>query len=92
MTESYADYPTLLGDVRSDRSNKAEDWSVREMLIDLLKRIDGGEKFDAAVVCYRSDQKKDEPYTTFICAGGKPIELWGIVARAQHLLHMQRPL
>lgn len=92
MTDTFGDYsayPVGLGDKRSDKSGNAADWSVREMLIDILRRIDGGENFDAAVLAYRSTKPEGKPYTTFIAAGnsGYPVTLWGIVNRAQFQMH-----
>jgi hypothetical protein len=44
-----------IGEVRSDRSGSAAEWSTREMLIYLLRMLDtGGVKADAMVVIWRN--------------------------------------
>lgn len=48
--DSYANHPLSVGDIRSERSNDAKDWSPRDVLIDTLRRIDRGEVAPAALV------------------------------------------
>lgn len=40
---TYADSPITIGELRSDRTDSAGDWSPRELLISLLRGIDEGE-------------------------------------------------
>lgn len=40
--EDYSKFPKSLSEVRSDKSGKAADWTVRDMLIALLREIDSG--------------------------------------------------
>lgn len=39
---TYEDCPITIGELRSDRSESATDWSPRELLISLLRGIDAG--------------------------------------------------
>ncbi len=41
--ESFANFPQSVGDVRSERTMRAKDWTPREALIDVLRLIDSGE-------------------------------------------------
>lgn len=43
MTDDYKDHPRTIGEIRSDKSRKAQDWTVKEMLIAVLRKIDAGE-------------------------------------------------
>lgn len=50
----FADHPQTVGEIRSDKTQNAKDWSIRDMLICLLRDIDsGGEysKANKAVIC-----------------------------------------
>lgn len=50
----FADHPQTVGEIRSDKTQAAKDWSIRDMLICLLRDIDsGGEysKANKAVIC-----------------------------------------
>lgn len=53
-TENFANHPPTIGELRSDKSQAAKDWSIRDMLICLLRDIDSnGEysKANRAVIC-----------------------------------------
>ena len=41
--ENFAKAPETIGEARADRSGQAKDWTVREMLISTLRKIDSGE-------------------------------------------------
>lgn len=49
LPESFADYPTTIGDLRSEREG-CKGWSPREALIDLLRDIDAGRIKPTALV------------------------------------------
>lgn len=53
--ESFADYPQTLNEAKSDKSGSARDWTPREAIIAMLRRIDSGELTDLelAVVTVR---------------------------------------
>ncbi len=53
-TENFADHPPTIGELRSDKSQDAKDWSIRDMLICLLRDIDSGGEYsnaNRAVIC-----------------------------------------
>jgi hypothetical protein len=51
---NYADHPPTIGELRSDRSDCASDWSPRDLLISVLREIDSGAlNLDALVLVYR---------------------------------------
>jgi hypothetical protein len=53
MTESYADHPLSLAEIKSEREHDAALWTPRDCLIDLLRKIDNGMEVDTLIVCYR---------------------------------------
>jgi hypothetical protein len=60
LPESFAGYPLSVGELRSDAENDAALWTPRDVLIDLLRRID--EKKidpDVIVVIVRPRKKHD---------------------------------
>ena len=40
--EFFANYPVSITELRSERTGRAKDWTVRDMLIDALRDIDAG--------------------------------------------------
>ena len=40
--DSYSDHPPTIGEVRSDKTGQASDWTLRDMLISTLRDIDNG--------------------------------------------------
>lgn len=54
--ESFADHPKSVTELRSDKSGRACDWTVRDMLIDTLRDIDSGKLMaDMAVLIIRDN-------------------------------------
>jgi hypothetical protein len=69
--ESFKDYPVSVAEKRSDSTYRSSDWSPRDLLIDLLRRIDSGDiKPDAMVVSYRDTLAATDggTYTRFSAA------------------------
>lgn len=51
--ENFADAPISLGELRSDRSDDAADWTPRDVLVSLLRTIDKGEiDPETLIVCF----------------------------------------
>lgn len=62
IPDNFADHPLSIGDIRSEKTQSAADWSPRDALIDCLREIDAGRmKPDALIICYRGDDA-DGPY------------------------------
>ena len=54
MTDNFSNYPRSIGELKSERSDKASDWTPRDVLIDVLRDIDNGKlDLDALVVVMR---------------------------------------
>lgn len=43
MNDDFSDHPKTIGEIRSDKSQRARDWSVKDALISALREIDKGE-------------------------------------------------
>ena len=82
----FRNYPQTIGEIRADRSDKASDWTPRDALICLLRRIDSGVDVKELVVSYVSIDD-DEPTTHFLAIQDRNASL-GLVARVMHLLNV----
>lgn len=46
MTEDFTNYPKSLNEIKSDKTGSARDWTPREAILAMLRRIDSGELTD----------------------------------------------
>lgn len=54
MTDSFANHPPSIGELRSEKTECATDWTPRDALINTLRRIDSGElKLEVLVIAMR---------------------------------------
>lgn len=59
LPANFASHPQSVGDLRAGKSNLANDWTARDVLIDTLREIDSGEIAPDVLVVMYSDQKAD---------------------------------
>lgn len=50
MSDDFSNHPVSISEARSDRSQSSRDWTPRDALIDLLRKIDRGEETPAVLV------------------------------------------
>jgi hypothetical protein len=43
LNDDFSNHPRTIGEIRSDKTRKSQDWTVKEMLIAVLRKIDSGE-------------------------------------------------
>lgn len=43
VAENFKDHPPTIGEIRSQKNERAEQWSPRDALINILRLIDSGE-------------------------------------------------
>jgi hypothetical protein len=56
MSEDYSNYPKSITELKSDKTQQANDWTPRDVLIDMLRKIDNGEvKPNILAICFRED-------------------------------------
>jgi hypothetical protein len=86
ITDSYANYPRSVNELRSHRSGNAADWSPREMLISLLRDMDSGRiKPESMVVAFR--ERLDTGYRTdFHAACPDATVMTGLLETAKFLV------
>ena len=65
--DNFVDAPQTIGEARADRSGKAKDWTVREMLVATLRQIDSGEIAPLKGVFVYSLQPKPPYETESVC-------------------------
>ena len=53
MIDDFSAYPRSVNEIRSAASADAADWTPRDCLIEVLRRIDSGENITDVVICYR---------------------------------------
>lgn len=89
--ENFANHPTTIGELRSDQTNEAKDWTVRDMLIFLLRNIDEGGDFAHAtrgiVILAKVDEEGGTRAEKFIAGTKNSFETMGLVSNC--LLSLQ---
>lgn len=71
--DNFADHPKTIGEIKSDKTDSAHDWTAREALIYLLREIDKGAlDITNVIVTYDTDT------TASYCVAGKAPILYKI--------------
>lgn len=84
-SESFADYPESINELRSDRTGNAADWSPRDALVALLRQIDRGAiDPDALIVVWRRRKGEGVTETGFASASPDVHTTLGMLVHAQH--------
>jgi hypothetical protein len=82
LPDNFKDFPTILGDVRSDITGLGADWAPRDLLLTMLKELDAGKiSADTLVIawCYN-----DQNNVTQVCSRSaskdpmRAIAVWSI--------------
>lgn len=80
--DDYANHPRTLGELRSDRTGNASDWSPRDVLIAALRRIDSGEWHpDCLIVGGSSRDEKGGRQTMWLTSSPDPLLTVGLAHR-----------
>lgn len=81
MLDDFSNHPPTIGEVRSERTRLASDWTPRDALITLLRDIDSGKvDVDALVIAYRYNKRKR---TSFLAATPDGVTTLGLLERAK---------
>jgi hypothetical protein len=71
-----------LGKARADRTNDCRDWTVTDALREALRKVESGEiKPEMVYVAFYSHTEDRLCEYDYQCAGGKKIELLGLLTR-----------
>lgn len=90
VNDSFADAPVSISELRSNKTDRARDWTPRDVLISLLRDIDRGEvKIDIMVVCMAQRIPGESVTTDYRnCGAANLLESTGLVARTLHRLNV----
>lgn len=86
VIENFKDYPLTIGEIRSNKSDNASDWSPRDVLIDILRRIDNGININKLIISFNVVGETDE-YTHYVAATKTRGDCLALLARATWLVN-----
>jgi len=87
--DDFSEHPPTLGEIRSEKSERACDWTPREALISLLREIDAGRVImDALVISYREPTTDGIGRTRFVCSSQDPLISLGLLTRAAYRIQV----
>lgn len=55
--KDYSEEPVSLSEHKASKSSKAEDWTARDALIEVLRKVDNGDSVEDLIVVYRSSDE-----------------------------------
>ena len=84
--KTFKDYPPTIGEIRSDKSGNAKDWTPREALIDMLRQIDNGLDVHGLIISYTVNEG-DRRYTKYIASVQAHHEALALLTRATWLVN-----
>lgn len=86
MTD-FSNHPPSITELRANRSKDCSEWTPRDALIDLLRRIDAGEaNIDAMVIAYR-EVTADGLKTRFNMVAPDAATGLGLLSRASWMIN-----
>jgi hypothetical protein len=85
---SFAAHPPTIGELRSDRTGEASDWSARDALICVLRELDAGRiKPDTLLIGWSERLPNGKRETGFRVASPDPLLTAGLAQRlAAHVV------
>ena len=86
MDGDYSKHPKSIGELRSDKSENALDWTPRDALISVLRDIDSGKEKPVGLVIVWLDaplKEKGVGTTAYTTAGLDTVQLVGLLAMTQ---------
>ena len=87
LFEDFSARPKSVAEIRADREADGRLWTVRDMLISLLRDLDSGvRRPDVAVVALGGVDGEDI-HTSFHTAGGNVYVVGGVLMRATHMFN-----
>ena len=87
MIKTFKDYPQTIGEIRSNKSDSAADWSPRDALIDMLRRIDSGVNIPSLVISFYVIHEDNEATTHYVASTKQRNEALGLLARTTWLVN-----
>jgi hypothetical protein len=88
MAENYAKHPRSIAEIKSDRTQRCDDWSPRDALINTLRDIDtGNSKPRALIIAWYEDGPDKTISTYYSVSAAHLVEALGVLHRAAHRLN-----
>ncbi len=90
--DDFSNHPRTIGELRTERDDKSRNWTVRDMLISLLRDIDSGkgeyQKADRAVLIIGNIDPQDNSTDIQVLRAqtGSPWESMGMLHEAMAIL------
>lgn len=93
MEDDFSKAPVSISELRSGRTDRAKDWTVRDALVNMLRQIDSGDRtYDMVVIAYARRLEDDHLKVGCFIAGTKNnLEAAGIAAVAAHCINIEGP-
>lgn len=88
---NFKNHPESIAERKSEKTMDAADWTPRDALISMLRRIDNGEKVDELIICFAEIRgtKRHLAVTSYLAATSNPLVSYGLLTRA--LYKIQSP-
>ncbi len=84
-TESFADAPKTITELRANRSGHAKDMTARDTVVAFLRDVDSGEMLPPDFICICFARRTDTGILVNEYAGGphSPLEMLGLLERCK---------
>lgn len=80
----FSDAPVSIGEARSEKERDASKWTVRDLLVSMLRDIDNGiAKPSKAILVYMTDDGKE---TRYLVSSDKSTTIIGMMEQAKYAL------
>jgi hypothetical protein len=89
--ETYENTPVGIGEIRAFKTSNAANWKPRDVLVELLRRIDSGEYsgLDVLVVSFRTKSKTGATNSFYSTSSPDLHATLGVLMRATHCIQYQ---
>lgn len=88
MTDSFAEAPVSVAEVRAERASDGSQWTPRDALVSLLRDIDRGKvKASDLIVCYAGRTDGGHTSTHYVAATSDALATNGLLARVMYLVN-----
>jgi len=84
MQENFSNAPESIGEIKANKHYDASLWTVREMLISILREIDSGNITPKCASFFYLDENKSGLRTHWFLSGGSVHEVVGVSEIALH--------
>lgn len=87
MSEFFSEYPMTVGELKADKSQRADSWTPRDLLINLLRFIDKGSPVKEMVVAFQVEIENGGRQTSYAVSAPDVVTTLGMLERAKHKIN-----